>query len=173
MEATQLTMTPTMIVLTGLLLSAAVVLSYFRRKPSALCAYAGMWTCRIGLSAVWDLSTMILWGFVALTAVVLAYADSGNNDEYTGARPFVATGTLTGAIVGLVVNTMAGLILGAAAGAVFGLLAYSRMSSRGRQYCRFPSRQFAMTLVRIGAGTVVTMTIVGMALARLLTLTTL
>lgn len=159
-----------MIVLTGLLLSAAVVLSYFRRKPSALCAYAGMWTCRIGLSAVWDLSTMMLWGFVALTAVVLAYADS---DECAGARPFVVTGTLTGAIIGLVVNTMAGLILGAAAGAAFGLLAYSRMSSRGRQHCRFPSRQFAMTLVRIGAGTVVTMTIVGMALARLLTLTTL
>lgn len=170
MEATHLTMTPTMIVLTGLLLSAAVVLSYFRRKPSALCAYAGMWTCRIGLSAVWDLSTMMLWGFVALTAVVLAYADS---DECAGARPFVVTGTLTGAIIGLVVNTMAGLILGAAAGAAFGLLAYSRMSSRGRQHCRFPSRQFAMTLVRIGAGTVVTMTIVGMALARLLTLTTL
>ncbi len=173
MDNAQLTMDPIMVVLTGLLLSAAVILAYFRRKPAALCAYAGMWTCRAGLSAVWDISEMILWGFVALIAVILAYSDRRDSEDCDGARPFVVTGTLTGAIVGLIVNTMAGLILGAAVGALFGMLAYSRINVHARQHCPFPSRPFWDVLLRTGAAAVVTMTIVGMALARLLTLTTL
>lgn len=173
MDNAQLTMDPIMVVLTGLLLSAAVILSYFRRKPAALCAYIGMWTCRIGLSAVWDISDMVLWGFVALIATILAYSDRRDSEDCDSARPFVVTGALTGAIVGLIVNTMAGLILGAAVGAVFGMLAYSRINTRARQHCPFPTRPFWTTLLRSGVAAVVTMTIVGMALARLLTLTTL
>ena len=107
-----------MVVLTGLLLSVAVILAYFRRKPAALCAYIGMWTCRIGLSAVWSIGDMVLWGLVALIATILAYSDRRDSEDCDSARPFVVTGTLTGAIVGLIVNTMAGLILGAAGGAV-------------------------------------------------------
>lgn len=108
-------MDPIMVVLTGLLLSVAVILAYFRRKPAALCAYIGMWTCRIGLSAVWSIGDMVLWGLVALIATILAYSDRRDSEDCDSARPFVVTGTLTGAIVGLIVNTMAGLILGAPA----------------------------------------------------------
>lgn len=166
-------MDPIMVVLTGLLLSVAVILAYFRRKPAALCAYIGMWTCRIGLSAVWSIGDMVLWGLVALIATILAYSDRRDSEDCDSARPFVVTGTLTGAIVGLIVNTMAGLILSAAGGAVFGMLAFSRINAHARQRCTFPTRPFWITLLRTGAAAIVTMTIVGMALARLLTLTTL
>ena len=173
MDNAQLTMDPIMVVLTGLLLSAAVILAYFRRKPAALCAYIGMWTCRTGLSAVWDISEMVLWGFIALIATIVASSDRRDSEDCDNARPFVVTGTLTGAIIGLIVNTMAGLILGAAIGAVFGMLAFSRIITHARQHYPFPSRPFWDMLLRTGAAAVVTMTIVGMALARLLTLTTL
>ncbi len=173
MDNAQLTQETIMVVLTGLLLSAAVILAYFRRKPAALCAYAGMWTSRAGLSTVWSISDMVLWGFAALIAVILAYSDNRDSEDCDNARPFVVTGTLTGAIVGLIVNTMAGLIGGAAIGAVFGMLAYSRINAHARQYCPFPTRPFWTTLLRTGLAPVVTMTIVGMALARLLTITTL
>ena len=116
---------------------------------------------------------MVLWGLVALIATILAYSDRRDSEDCDSARPFVVTGTLTGAIVGLIVNTMAGLILGAAGGAVFGMLAFSRINAHARQRCTFPTRPFWITLLRTGAAAIVTMTIVGMALARLLTLTTL
>ena len=173
MDSAQMTITPVMVVLTGLLLSAAVVLAYFRRKPAAMCAYAGMGTCRTGLSAVWAIDTMVLWGLIAVVATILVYSDRQGAEDAAKARPFIATGTLAGAVAGLAANTMASLILGAAAGAVFGMLAYSRMTIRGRSQCQFPTRPFWMALARTGIPTLVTMAIVGMALARLLTLTTL
>lgn len=145
----------------ALLLSGAVVLAFSRPTAGTVCAYAGAWAMRgSGYSPVAS-SLLLFWAVAVLIVISIDMLRRGEAPLPMRMRCFIVAGSLAGMAVGLTLY-QAGAILGAAVGALLGAIAYGGLS-----HIR-DIRAVARQTVAFGLPTVVTMSLIAIALQGLL-----
>ena len=117
-----------------LVAGVALVLSFVRGVPAALCAYLAMVISHFSGLTVYDGQVFVFWGVAAAIVTAICVVTRGDATP-AYARPvqaYMAGGALVGAAIGLALTTMAAVIVASAVGAFLGLEAFRR-TPRGRE----------------------------------------
>lgn len=145
----------------ALLMSAALVLAFRHASAGAVSAYAGAWALRMSGHSPVSSRLLLFWAIAVLIVVSIDMARGKAPAIPFRARCFIVGGSIAGMAAGLALQ-QAGAILGAAAGAILGGIACMGLS-RIRD-----SRLAGRWVVAVGLPSVVTVSLVAMAIQAIL-----
>lgn len=153
-----------LIILSSLLLLAAVIWCFIPRGWSAVCAFAGMLLLWLsGTSTLhgsqlwfWGAAAMIVLGLSVLLPTPVVYSRRGVG--------YLVIGTIAGLFVGVLIS-QAAMVLGGVAGAFCAAMAYSRTPAG--KMLHFPSYNFLNFLCAKALPPVITLSIVAVTLLSL------
>lgn len=158
-------MNTTLLIFGILLLAAGLILAFIPSRWSAPVAWAGLLLSVLSGHMMLSTGQIVFW---ACAAAMVTAIDFMLPPQVAGSRHgvmYIVTATLLGTLVGMIASGAA-MIVGAAVGAFAGALAFSR-TPRGHDLT-FPSRRFVNYLAAKGMPAVVTMCIIGIAVALLI-----
>lgn len=155
-----------MLIIGAILLAAATVSIFFPRIPAVIPGYVGMLILSLGDCIYVTNSSLIFWGAASVLVVINHYLLPPPIRSTGVGVGYISGGALAGLMVGLTLYNQASLVGGAVLGAVLGAIAFSRTAS-GR-VLGFPSLKFFNYLGAKGIPPVVTLSMVGIALASLI-----
>lgn len=103
---------------------AAIAMTFFRRMPACLVAYAAFVSA--GLLGVMRIPVdqYIIWGFIVFIDTINIYAT--RMQPTRSMQLYTVVGCLTGTLLGWLGGTLAIVMVGGALGAALGFLAYTR-----------------------------------------------
>lgn len=146
------------------LLVGAIIFCYRPVIPAALLSYAAMWTLSYGNYIPMLKDTLMFWGIATMIVLIISSSSPQTVRDNIGVG-YIATGTLTGCVLGML-TFKGGIIIGAAIGAALGLSAFCR-TPKG-SHIKLPSKAFISQLAAKGLPTIVAMSIFGTTLDSLL-----
>lgn len=155
----------TIIIITIAILTAAAILAFFNTTYAPVVAFLGL--CVTGMlpeSAI-SMSAYIFWGIAMLISVSLGFILPPTVARSRLGLAYICGASLAGMLVGLAVSSHAAMVAGAFIGAVLGGVAYAKTPAG--KVLEFPTSRFLNYLCAKGLPVVVTMSIVGTAIARL------
>ena len=145
-------------------LLGAIIMAYRPIVPSVILSYVAMWVFNFGHHVMFDHSTMLFWGIATMLVLLIRMGQSHDKPDTKGLG-YIATGALVGCVVGMLMSH-AGIILGSALGSALGLMAFCRTPNGSD--LRFPSKEWVMQLASKGLPIIVSMSIIGIVLNKLL-----
>ena len=155
-----------LLIVAGVMLTAAVVMAFIPQSWSAPLAWLGLLLARLSGHLMLSTGQVIFWAVAAAIVLGINYLLPVAVVKSRRGVPYIAGGALVGAFVGMIASG-AMLIVGSVVGATFGALAYKRTPAGAD--LEFPSRRFFNYLAAKGLPAVVTLCIVGIALGLIVT----
>lgn len=157
-------MTLTLLIIAALLLAAAIAMTFLPSRWSAPVAWAGMVLTILSGHIMLSTSQIVFWGIAAAIVLALNFLLPPDISRSRVGINYIAAGTIIGTLLGILASGPA-MIVGSLIGAAAGAIAYSR-TPRGRNL-GFPSRPFFNYLAAKGLPAVITICIIGITLALL------
>ncbi len=145
--------------------AVALAMTFVPSRWSALAAWTGLLFFVLSGNVVLSTGQMVFWAVAAAMVAALGFLLPQAVARSRHGVTYIAVGTLLGVLIGMLASGAA-MIVGAAAGALAGGVAFSR--TPGGRNINFPSRQFFNYLGAKGLPAVVTLCILGIALALLI-----
>lgn len=121
---TQYIMTVIQITIPLIFAVAALAMSFFRRLPACLAAYAAYVSAGLLGAMKAPVEQYLIWGFIAAIDTVNIYATRMTPPR--AMQLYAVVGCLVGSVLGAVIGSVAAVMGAGAIGAILGFIAYTR-----------------------------------------------